>query len=259
MVEAPAMLFLADVGNTSASFGFYRRGRLTGVKHVSSDEFPTILGKLIANEKIDSNLSLVMSSVSPKITRKIRAAIKKKQRLKDRFWVIGEEITVPLRHKYISIHKLGSDRLANAYGAIRQYGAPLLILDYGTAITCDYISKKGIFMGGLIIPGPEISLKALSEKAALLPPIEFPRQYRPFIGRDTRGGMKAGILQGYGAMTDGLVERFRRRFKGRFQVIATGGFARVIYPHTHKIDILDPHLTLKSLARVYQDLIKIPS
>lgn len=196
-----------------------------------------------------------MTSVVPNITAKI-VKICRSFGCVGTLWIVGKNLRVPINHKYANINKLGCDRLVNVYGAARLYNLPLLILDYGTALTCDYISGKGVLMGGLIIPGAEIALKALSEKAALLPTIEFPKKYAPFIGRDTQGGMKAGILQGYGAMTDGLVERFRRRFGPGFQVIATGGLAKVISPYTRKIDILDPCLTLRSLGQVYQNLLK---
>lgn len=252
------MLLLIDIGNTSVSYGLYQRGRLKGVKHSPSNDFPKIVIKLIKSGNIGPETLIITTSVVPKITRKIRE-IARKFGFLGRFLVLGEDIHVPIKHKYLYINRLGCDRLANIYGAIRLYGPPLLIFDYGTALTCDYISEKGIFLGGLIIPGPEVSLKALTEKTALLPSIKFPRKYVPFIGRDTKGGMKAGILQGYGAMTDGLVERFRRRFGRRFQVIATGGVATAIHPYTTKVDVLDPHLTLKSLIQVFKDLVKIPS
>ena len=135
----------------------------------------------------------------------------------------------------------------------------MLILDYGTALTFDYISKKGIFEGGLIIPGPAVSLEALCTKAALLPKVEFPhrkmggRHPFPLIGRDTSTGLRAGILQGYGALTDGLVKKFHRSYDPKIRVIATGGFAPAIFPYTRMVDKLDPLLTLKSLVEVYRD------
>lgn len=251
------MVILIDVGNSSTSYALYREGRLTKIGHADTRLFPKITKNLITRRYSVPNCSIVMTSVVPSITAKV-AKICRSRGCSKTLWIVGRNFRVPISHKYKNINKLGSDRLVNVYGAIRLYKPPLLILDYGTALTCDYISEKGVLLGGLIIPGPEISLKALSEKAALLPTLDFPRKYTSFIGRDTQGGMKAGILQGYGAMTDGLVERFRRRFGSRFQVIATGGFAKVISPYTRTVDILDPHLTLKSLAKVYQDLVKIP-
>ena len=169
-------------------------------------------------------------------------------------WEVGRNLNPRINHKYIN--RLGSDRLINIYGALRLYKPPFLILDFGTALTCDYVSKKGIFMGGLIVPGPEIAFEALSERAALLPKLPFPHSCRPFLGTDTKGGMKAGILQGYGAMVDGLILRFKASYGSRLRVIATGGLAKIMRPYTSSIDRVDPLLTLKSLHLAYRNQIK---
>ena len=143
----------------------------------------------------------------------------------------------------------------NAYGGMKRYGCPLLILDFGTALTCDYVSKRGIFEGGLIIPGPEISWQALAEKTALLPKLPFPKPHRllPLIGQDTKTGMEAGILRGYAALTDGLIEKFRAQYKVGPKVVATGGLAKAIYPYSCRIDVLDPLLTLQGLVEIFRD------
>ena len=251
-------LLCMDLGNTSTSYAVYRGGRLEKLNHVDSNKFPYIVSNILINEGIVPSGHALLSSVVPRLTLKVKKSIGRK--LASKLWVIGGNLSVPLRHKYFNIHKLGSDRRVNLYGAAKLYGAPVLILDFGTALTCDYVSEKGVFMGGLIIPGPEISLQALSHKAALLPQIPFPKQYKEFIGKDTVGGMKAGVLQGYGAMTDGLIERFRRRFGRKLRAIATGGLSPVLYPYTSQIDILDPSLTLKALAEVFKDrVLKISS
>lgn len=179
---------------------------------------------------------------------------------KVRPWIIGKNLRVRIRHNYRNINELGTDRLVNVYGGVKIYGAPLLIFDYGTALTCDFVSKKGVFLGGLIIPGPEISFNALSEQTALLPKIRFPKRFPSLLGNDPRGCMKAGILQSYGALTDGLVERFRRRFGNQFKVLATGGLAKTIAPYTSHLKIVDPLLTLRGLAAVYKDyVVQLPS
>lgn len=170
--------------------------------------------------------------------------------------MVGANLKVPMRHKYRQISRLGPDRLVTAYGAMKIYGAPLLILDFGTAFTCDYISAKGVFEGGLIIPGPQISLQALSEKTALLPSLGFPRNSPSLIGHDTKSCMKAGILHGYGAMADGLVGRFRKRYGIKFRVVATGGLAETLASYMSQVDLVDPLLTLKSLARLFRDQVK---
>lgn len=249
------MLVCLDIGNTSAAYGIHTGERWKRIGYVPSKDIPKYTYKLLENVNNSPEIDIVISSTVPEITKRLRKTITRHKVLKNRFriWEVGKDLEVKIKHNYIQINKLGKDRLANAYGAIKQYKPPLLILDYGTALTCDYISEKGVFEGGLIIPGPQIALKALSERAALLPEIPFPTSFQPLLGRETRGGMKAGILQGYGAMTDGLVERFRRCFRRRFRVIATGGLAKTIYPYTSRVDILDPLLTLKALVQIFKD------
>lgn len=245
------MVLLIDIGNTSTTYGYGKGRTLLGIRHVSTDHFPKIAHKLFKNKDNSPKSSIVICSVVPKVTRKVLNLVPRRNR--PSLHVVGKNLKVPIRHKYINFNRLGSDRAVNIYGAVRLYRVPLVIFDFGTALTCDYISNKGEFLGGLIVPGPEIALKALSEKAALLPSLDFPRKYGAFLGRDTQGGMKAGILQGYGAMADGLVERFRSRYGRNLKVIATGGLAPLIHPHTSQIDISDPLLTLKSLALLFRD------
>jgi len=196
-------------------------------------------------------MGMIFSSVVPKISHKLRKELKRIPGL--RLWELGRNLTVPLRHNYRQIEKLGSDRAVNVYGAVRFYRPPLLILDFGTALTCDFVSLKGRYEGGLIIPGPQIAFEALCRRAALLPKLGFPRKAGSLLGRDTASGMNSGLLYGYAAMADGLACRFRARFGRRLKVIATGGFASLIASYSKEIDTVDPLLSLKSLARLYRD------
>ncbi len=252
------MLVCLDIGNTSASYGIHTGKVWKHIGYVPSFDIPRFIPKLLKSEKANPHIEFIVSSTVPQITHKIGNLVAKNKPFKRRLrlWVVGGNLKPKIKHNYRHINKLGKDRLVNAYGAARIYGAPLLILDYGTALTCDYLSEKGVFAGGLIIPGPEIAFKALCDRATLLPKISFPKGSFPLLGRDTRAGMKAGILQGYGAMTDGLVERFRRRYGRKFRVVATGGLAKAIYPYTSRVDVLDPLLTLKSLVRIFKDRAK---
>jgi len=244
------MLLLIDVGNTSTTYGFYRGGKAYGVKHIQTDKFPYKISNLMRNKSTIPIEAIVISSVVPKITLKIKKTLGKNKG-KNQLYVLGENLRVQIKHNYKRLNKLGRDRLANIYGSLKLYRPPLFIMDFGTAVTCDFISKHGVFEGGLIIPGPEIALKALSEHAALLPKVPFPRKGNSLLGRDARQGMQAGILQGVAAMTDGLIDRFRQRFGASIKVIATGGLAPVIFPLTREIDVLDPFLTLRSLALAF--------
>ncbi len=240
-----------DVGNTSTSYGFYKQNRLFQSSRCLTDEFPIKLETLIEKQGNNPSFNVAISSVVPKLTQKIRKITKRHK--VSRVWVVGQNLKIKIKHKYISINKLGADRLVNLYGGMRFYGKPILIFDFGTAVTCDYISAEGVFEGGLIIPGPGISFEALGQKTALLPRLKFPQDFKFFLGRDTVSGMKAGILQSYAAMTDGLIERFKKQYGRRLRVIATGGFANTIACHTHFIDVADPSLTLRGLGLALGD------
>jgi type III pantothenate kinase len=134
------------------------------------------------------------------------------------------------------------------------YRLPIIVIDYGTAITVDYIDSKGIFQGGMIIPGPETAYRALGQRAALLPKkLTFPKKARSFIGRGTQECMESGILEGYGAMTDELIARFRKRYGKNLRVLATGGFAGVIRPYTKHVDSIDPRHSIKSLLALFRE------
>ncbi len=196
--------------------------------------------------------NLVISSVVPKVTQKLRQAIKPKPA---GFWVVGENLQLPLKHKYHNIKQLGADRIVNLYGALQRYTPPFLVIDFGTAITFDYVSAEKVFEGGMIVPGPELAFKALLSKAALLPKnARLPEKTVSFLGTDTYSCMNSGIMNAYGAMADGLIERFKSRFGTDLRVIATGGFASHLKPYTRSFEILDPRHAVYSLYSAYQNL-----
>jgi type III pantothenate kinase len=240
-----------DVGNTAATVGFYEGGRLIKFGSIYYSDIPKYVSKL-ANNGANSNLDVIISSVFPKITKKIKLSIHPKKRLK--IWVVGENLPIRISYKYNKYNDLGCDRKVNTYGATRMYRLPMLIIDYGTAITIDYIDSKGIFQGGMIIPGPETAYRALGQRAALLPKgLPLPKKAKSFLGRNNRGCMESGSLEGYGAMTDELIQRFRKRYGKSFRVLATGGFAGMIRPYTKYIDTIDPQHSIKSLLALWRE------
>jgi type III pantothenate kinase len=171
-----------------------------------------------------------------------------------KMWIAGSNLPVKIRHKYNNYNKLGIDRKVNIYGVTRIFSLPILIIDFGTAITCDYVDAKGVFQGGMIIPGPETAYRALGKRAALLPKeLPLPRKAKSFLGRDTRDCMESGILEGYGAMTDGLIQRFKKRYGKNLRVLATGGFAEVVRPYAKLIETVDPKHSIKSLLALWRE------
>ena len=243
--------FLAiDVGNTSVSYGFFKNGRLFKKWRCYFSIIPEIDRYIIESGSNTNSYKVVISSVNPKKLVKIEKYYARRSN-RNNLLIIGSDIKPRIAHKYLNLNRLGKDRLVNIYGAIRWYKKPLLIINFGTAITVDYISKGGVFEGGLIIPGVETAWNALQEKAALLPKIPL-KDYRTLIGRNTEACMKAGSLQGFGAMVDGLIERFKKRYGRSFTVLASGGLAKKVRPYVHYKLKVDQDHTLKSIALVYR-------
>lgn len=248
------MLILLDVGNTSITHSMYRGGRFQGFGSSLENGIPKLAINWTKNGP-ESGIDMVISSVVPRKTEFILKSMKRYQGLK--FWVVGKNLPIRIKHNYRNASRLGVDRMVNIYGAIRLYKPPFLILDFGTAITADYVSKAGVFEGGMIIPGPELSFQALIERAALLPKnLRLPHSASSFLGVTTYECVSSGILQGYGAMIDGLVERFRKRYGKNLRVLATGGFVPHLRRYTRSFDIVDPRLSVRSLALLFQERTK---
>lgn len=145
------------------------------------------------------------------------------------------------------------DRKINAFGAIESKKTPCLIFDYGTALTCDLIDEKGVFLGGLIIPGPSTSLKTLLDNTALLPKIFKLRQEpgKPY-GRNTKECIQHGVIQAYAVMTDGLIAKLSKEFKKKPHVIITGGFSSFIGKIIDSKAEINPAHTLQSMLSLWR-------
>lgn len=231
-----------DIGNTNITVGSF-----DGRKLVGKEKIPTAacaLYKKIARHQADE---IIISSVAPLALARLICELNRVSHRK--VLVLGRDVMVPIRNLYRNKKEVGQDRLVNAFGAHKIYGSPAVIIDFGTAITFDVISRDGSYLGGLILPGIEMGLKSLHEKTALLPKVEL-RPAGNIIGKDTVNSMRGGILFGYGAMCDGLVSKYRSLLGRGLKVIATGGNAKLIKRYAHSIQIVDEDLTLKSLALI---------
>lgn len=259
------MLILLDIGNTAVTYGVYSQRGQTRKGHFGSDPFwdffefgscqyndvPKIIKNCRKSGGYSDTFDVVISSVVPKITKKIDNSLRGKD---CHLWVAGANLPVPVKHRYPRHQKPGIDRLVSLYGASRLYKPPLLVIDFGTAVTFDYLSPKGVFEGGMIIPGPELSFQALIQRAALIPKtLRLPKRAGSFLGESTYDCLRCGILEGYGAMTDGLIERFKLRYGKKLTVVATGGFAAHLKPYTRRMKIVDPQHSIKSLLILFKD------
>lgn len=244
------MRLLLDIGNTSITCAKVQNRRFTSLGSHLFDIIPKKIDFWTKSGR-KSTIEAIISSVDPEKTRFIANHLKKKRA---QIWIAGQNLPVPIRHRYRDIDKLGMDRRVCVYGALKMHKPPFVVLDYGTALTADYVNARGVFLGGMIIPGPELAYQALLAKAALLPKhTRLPRKTPAFLGRTPAECLETGILQGYGAMARGLVDSFKKKYGKSLQVIATGGFAKQLSPLAGCFDVVDSDLCLKSLHQLFED------
>lgn len=244
------MLILFDIGNTAATYGIYEKGRLKTFGSCLYNDIPKIVKNCSFSGKNNRITNMVVSSVVPQITHTIEHLVSRKN---VRMMTVGKNLPVPLKHRYPKNNTLGIDRIVNMYGALQMVGGPALVIDFGTAITFDYLSTEGVFEGGMIIPGPELSFQSLIKRAARLPKnARLPHKTKAFLGKTTLDCLNSGILEGYGALTDGLIERFKSKYGKNLKVIATGGFARHLKPYTRNLKTVDPQHSIKSLFLLFK-------
>ena len=248
------LLLTIDIGNSMTSYRVFVSGISPHIGYVSRYDIPKIVKKICKSGVNSNNIKCIISSVVPKTTAEL---VKSLTRIVPRrsLYIVGKDVFPEIRMKY-QRKLLGSDRLVNIYGAVKRYKLPILVVDFGTAITFDYVGKSGVFEGGLIVPGVEISFRALEEKTALLPKLEKIEDVRGLVGHNTKSAMWSGLLNGFGALADGLIGRFKQEYGSDLKVLATGGFARRIARYTRKLDYVDPLHTLRSLALIYKNEIE---
>ncbi|PIP19059.1 MAG: pantothenate kinase [Candidatus Omnitrophica bacterium CG08_land_8_20_14_0_20_41_16] len=248
------MLLAIDIGNTNISFGLSRGSRIIRTFNIPTQQYTlnklkAKLGKIVPNDAI-------ICSVVPKRTGLLSQNLKTLSGRKP--YIIGKDIIVPIKNLYRDPKQAGQDRLVNAYTASKLYGTPLIAIDFGTAITFDVISKKGEYLGGMILPGLSMSLEALNQRTALLPRIKLERP-NDFIGKDTKNSMLSGIIYGFSSLTDELIMRIRKAVGQTSVAAATGGNINLISKYCRRIDKIDKNLTLKGLNMLYLHLVPILS
>lgn len=251
------LLLAIDIGNTSATFGLFKNRALAKRWFGEDDIIPQIDSFLKKDGSKCMVDKVILCSVNPLLSNKIMRSLSKISNKED-ILVVSPDMIKGFKHKYFSINKLGRDRLVDLYGAMIFYKLPVLVINFGTATTFDIISNKGVYEGGLIVPGIETAWNALGKRAALLPKVAFSRvgSYRKLLGHDTISCMVAGSLQGFGAMVDGLIARFKGRFGSKIKVIACGGLAKRIAPYVKSRMTVDLDHTLESLAFLFFGMVR---
>jgi type III pantothenate kinase len=253
MAKKNEKMLAIDIGNSTISFGFFNGENLISSKYLKKNASPNKISKLMQSGRIYLN-NCIISSVVPHLTVKVIKSIRSVNRFSN-ILIIGKDIKIDIPSQYDK-KKVGIDRLVNAYGALKLYQLPIVIADFGTAITFDYISKKGVFAGGLIVPGVETSSDGLARQAPLLPKLGNIGRTTQLLGRDTKIALQSGLLNGFGALADGLIERIWAE-EGKCKALATGGFAAKLAPYTKRFDYIDPYHTLRSITMIYQDKARV--
>ena len=251
------MLLSVDVGNTQTHFGTYRDGRLVEhwrfatVPESTADELGAALRSLLELRGVglaQLGASIVSSTV-PQLEPEWTAMARRY--LHHEMLVVGPGLRTGMAIRYDNPREIGADRLVNAVAIRERFGGPAVCVDFGTAVNFDVVSRAGEYLGGVLAPGIEISLEALTERGAKLPKIDLAPP-RGVIGKSTVEAIRAGVIYGYAALVDGIVERVLGEIGQDADVIATGGLAGHIVPFTERIDEVDDLLTLTGLRLIYE-------
>lgn len=251
------MLICIDVGNTNITIGFFKGDELVSSYRMNtkvrrtSDEYGYMLRNFMDNAGISEQEveGVIVSSVVPKVMHSFRNGIIKFLGMEP--MVIGPGVKTGISVQLENPKSVGSDRIADAAGAYAEYGGPVLVVDFGTATTFDYIDEHGCFKAGVISVGIETGANALWGQTAQLPEVEI-KKPKTVMAKNTQTEMQAGIFYLFLGGFEKTVEAFRKETGKDFKVVATGGLGRVICDYTKYIDVYDPNLIFKGLKAVYE-------
>ena len=251
------MLLVIDVGNTNTSLGVYRgeeliaHWRLTTNPARTVDEYGVHARNLFELAQVDFKAidAIAIASVVPPLNYTLKRMAEVYFQLTPLF--IDETTDTGLRILYEPASDVGSDRIVDAVAAIRKYGSPCIVVDFGTATTFNAINSKGEYLGGAITPGIMISSEALFSRTAKLPRVDIKRPSR-VIGSSTVTAMQSGLYYGFVGLVDGVLGKMIEEIGAQPRVIATGGLAPLIATGSKFIELVDETLTLEGLRLVYE-------
>ncbi|MFN8223534.1 MAG: type III pantothenate kinase [Gaiellales bacterium] len=247
------MLLAVDVGNTQTVLGLYAGEELTDSWRVATDrsrtgdELGVLLAGLLDLDEIDG---ICLSSTVPALVREWELLAGRWA--KTEILVLGPGVKTGVPIRYDDPREVGPDRIANSVAARARYGAPAIVVDFGTSTNFDVVSPEGEYVGGVLSPGIETSMDALFSRAARLVKIDYVEP-PSVIGKTTVAGLQSGVVYGFAGQVDGIVTAIRGELGAPGAVaIATGGLAQLIAPHSSTIAHVDPFLTLDGLRRIWE-------
>jgi type III pantothenate kinase len=250
------MLLAVDVGNTQTVLGLYDGDRLTEHWRVATeaertgDELGALVGRLLELRDVgfEDVAGVCLSSTVPPLIRAYEEFAR--DYVQAPLLVLGPGTKTGIPIVYDDPREVGPDRIANAVAARERYGAPCIVVDFGTSTNFDAVSGAGEYVGGVIAPGIEISMDALFARAARLQKVDF-TEPAAVIGKTTTSALQSGLVYGFAGQVDGIVGRMRAELGDTAPVIATGGLAELIAPHSGTIERVDPLLTLEGLRLIW--------
>jgi type III pantothenate kinase len=258
------MLLVIDIGNTNTVVGLYEgdilraHWRIVTINYRTADELRVLFAILMQQDGIEMDVvqGCCISSVVPPLNSPMQSAVREGFHVEPIMVEPGIRTGLKLHNE--NPKELGADRLVNCVGALEEHEGPLIIIDFGTATTFDYVTANAEYKGGVIVPGIQLSANALFERCAKLPRVDIAVP-DTVIGRDTVTNIRSGLTYGYADMVDGLVRRMSIETATTPLVIATGGLAGIISGAASSIQVVDPWLTLKGLRAIYHKNAKIPA
>lgn len=252
------MILVVDVGNTNITYGVFDGDELVSTFRMmsktprTSDEYGIMIREMLKKNDIDRQEieGICVASVVPNIMHSLLGGLSKY--VKESILTVGAGTKTGIKIITEAPKEIGPDRIVDAVGAYVKYGGPILVLDFGTATTYDYITEKGEFAAGITAPGLRISAKALWEDTAKLPEIEI-KKPKSIMAQETISSMQAGLVYGQIGQTEYIINQVKKE-SGRedLKVVATGGLGRIIADETDMIQVYDPMLTLEGLKFIYE-------
>jgi type III pantothenate kinase len=251
------LLLVIDVGNSNIVLGVYDGKRLVHDWRIATDkarthdEYGILIHQLFRQSDIDPKAvdGIIISSVVPPLTGVLELLALRHFNITP--LVVGPGIKTGMPIHYDNPKEVGADRIVNAVAGFEHYHTSLIIVDFGTATTFDYVNTKGEYCGGVIAPGLMISIEALFQRASKLPRVEVAKP-PTVIAKNTVNSMQSGIVYGYIGLVEGIVARMKLEAKDDPKVIATGGLAKLICQESKCINHLEEYLTLEGLRILYE-------